>query len=539
MPDRPVEEFWFLSPQERGNPASDIDRRRGDGRAWTEGNLVVPLVHGATYFRRLHEELRTLGPGDRVFFTDWRSDADQQLAPGGPTVGEVLVELVGRGVDVRGLLWRSHSDRASFSAQENQRVGARLNAAGGEALLDQRVRRGGSHHAKTVVVRRPDRPADDLAFVGGIDLCHGRRDDAAHLGDPQQQPMDRRYRPRAPWHDAALELRGPAVGDVQASFVERWDDPHPLDRRTPYRALVQRAARMPRHPKPLPEPLPEPTGSGPHAVQVLRTYGAKRPGYPFAPHGERSIARAYEKAFARARSSIYVEDQYLWSDLVAGGLARALRRSPDLTVVVVVPRYPDADGALSGPPNRIGQLEAMRVLEEAAPGRVGVFDLENAAGTPIYVHAKVCVIDDVWVTIGSDNFNRRSWTHDTELTCAVVDSTLDERAPRDPGGRGDGARRLARDLRLQLWGEHLGRDADDPALLHPGDGLTLFQDAARALDAWHDGGRRGPRPAGQVRGHRPAPVSRVQRLWAEPLHRLVYDPDGRPLAVRRRRGREV
>ena len=62
---------------------------------------------------------------------------------------------------------------------------------------------------------------------------------------------------------------------------------------------------------------------------------------------------------------------------------------------------------------------------------MAVYDIENNAGTPIYVHAKVCVVDDLWMTIGSDNFNRRSWTHDSEITCAVVDSTLDTREPRD------------------------------------------------------------------------------------------------------------
>ena len=46
-------------------------------------------------------------------------------------------------------------------------------------------------------------------------------------------------------------------------------------------------------------------------MQVLRTYPAKRPGYSFAPHGERSIARTYLKAFARARSLVYIEDQYM------------------------------------------------------------------------------------------------------------------------------------------------------------------------------------------------------------------------------------
>ena len=46
-----------------------------------------------------------------------------------------------------------------------------------------RVRTGGSHHQKLVVIRYRDRPQDDIAYVGGIDLCHSRRDDAEHLGD--------------------------------------------------------------------------------------------------------------------------------------------------------------------------------------------------------------------------------------------------------------------------------------------------------------------------------------------------------------------
>ena len=66
------------------------------------------------------------------------------------------------------------------------------------------------------------------------------------------------------------------------------------------------------------------------------------------------------------------------------------------------------------------------------------------------MHAKVCVIDDVWCSVGSDNFNRRSWTHDSELSSACLDETRDDREPLDPAGLGDGARRLARELRLTL-----------------------------------------------------------------------------------------
>lgn len=515
---------WFLSREERGNPASAVQAGGPSGSSWSEGNLVRPLVHGATYFERLREELSALRAGDRVFFTDWRGDKDERLRPGGPTIGELLAELARSGVEVRGLVWRSHGERVSspISARSNARLGREINDAGGEVLLDQRVRRFGSHHQKFFVLRHTGDPSRDVAFVGGIDLSHSRRDDVHHAGDPQAVSMDPRYGPTPPWHDAALELRGPVVADVLDVFAERWNDPHPLDHRNPYRMLLQRLADMPRHPRPLPEATPAPPPAGAHAVQLLRTYGPKRPRFPFAPRGERSIARAYAKAFARARSLVYIEDQYLWSTEVVAALARALRTSPELRVIVVLPRFPDSDGALSGPPRRLGQLRAVAALRRAAPERVGVFDLENDDSTPVYVHAKICVVDDVWMTCGSDNFNRRSWTTDSELTCAVVDATPD----------GPTAGRLPRDFRVQLWAEHLGLPDDDPRLLDTAGGLTLWNARADTLDRWHASGRPSPRPDGQVRHHRVEPVTRSQRLWAELADRVIVDPDARPRRLR-------
>ncbi len=474
-------------------------------RPWSGGNLVIPRVHGVDYFARLAEVVGRTDHGDGIYFTDWRGDADELLSGEGPSIGQLLCEAARRDVEVRGLLWRSHSDRTSFSAQENQKLGAEINDVGGNVLLDQRVRRGGSHHQKMVVVRHGDRPDDDVAFVGGIDLCHSRRDDAAHAGDPQTQPMDRRYGPRPPWHDAMVEIHGPAVVDVLATFIQRWNDPTPLDHRNPYRRALQRAARMPRHATPLPEIVARPEPAGPHQVQVLRTYPFKRPPFPFAAEGERTIARAYEHAFARATRLVYVEDQYLWSDVVARTLAAALRRSPRLQVIAVVPRFPDQDGRVSGPPNRLGQLAAMQLLTEAGGERFAVYDLENAAGTPVYVHAKVCIVDDAWMTVGSDNFNRRSWTHDSELTCAVV----------DPDGL------LPRRLRTALWSEHLGLPLDDPRLA----------DLDGAGEFWRE---RTTSTGSRARRHRPAPVSRVARLWAAPMYRVAFDPDGRPGRMRRR-----
>jgi phosphatidylserine/phosphatidylglycerophosphate/cardiolipin synthase-like enzyme len=530
----PEVQDWFLTALERGNRATDIDRRRGDDRAWTEGNRVEALVHGATYFRRLLAALRACGEGDLVGLTDWRGDTDELLDGEGTELGKVLAELAERGVQVRGLLWRSHPSVAHFNEEQNLHLGDVVNEAGGEILLDERVRGPGSQHQKLVLIRHPDREDSDVAFMGGIDLCHGRRDDEHHLGDPQSVPMDKRYGDRPPWHDVQLEIRGPAVGDLAVTFRERWEDPTPLDHRNPWRARLTRRVGQPRHPSPLPPMLRDPAPAGPHAVQVLRTYPAKRPRLPFAPAGERSIARAYLKALWRVRRLVYLEDQYLWSEDVAQALADALRRSPELRLIAVVPRYPDQDGRLTGPPNRIGQQAALDTVRAAGGDRVAVYDLENRHGTPIYVHAKVCVMDDVWAAVGSDNLNRRSWTHDSELSAAVLDETRDGREPRDPAGLGDGARVFARELRLRLWREHLGRGpGEDGDLLDPVEGFGAWRRTADALTAWHEGGRQGPRPPGHVVEHDPGRVKAWAAWWADPVYRLLIDPDGRPRQLRR------
>jgi phosphatidylserine/phosphatidylglycerophosphate/cardiolipin synthase-like enzyme len=533
----PVDELarWFLTADERGNPCTDIDTRRGDGAGWAEGNRVRALIDGAQYFACLLDTWNELGRGDMVLLTDWRGDGDERLGGReGTELAAVLVDLVHRGVDVRGLVWRSHPDQAHLSEQEAIQLAETVNEAGGELLLDERVRRAGSHHQKLVLVRHPGNEADDVAFVGGIDLCRGRRDDARHNGDPQAIDIGPRYGDRAPWHDVQAEIRGPSIGDLAHTFRERWNDPTPLDHRNPWRARIARLAREPRHPAPLPPPPAVPGTAGPHAVQVLRTYPRKRPPYPFAVDGERSIARAYVKAFRRARRLIYIEDQYLWSAEVTATLADALRRNDELALIALVPRYPEQGGRASEPPERVGHDEAVGQVRAAGGDRVAVYDLENEDGTPVYVHAKVCVVDDVWAMVGSDNLNLRSWSHDSELSCAVLDETRDEREPVDPAGLGDGARRFARDLRLRLSAEHLGRAADDAALLDPASVFAAWADTASALDAWYDGGCDGPRPPGRVRRHRPAPVRWWQRPWAHPIYRLLVDPDGRPRQLRRR-----
>jgi phosphatidylserine/phosphatidylglycerophosphate/cardiolipin synthase-like enzyme len=174
----------------------------------------------------------------------------------------------------------------------------------------------------------------------------------------------------------------------------------------------------------------------------------------------------------------------------------------------------------------------VRRITRTARDRVAICDLANEEGRPIYVHAKVCIVDDAWMTIGSDNLNLRSWTHDSEVTCAMLDGRLDDREPADPAGLGDGARVLPREVRLALWREHLG-EVPDEAVLDPIRGLELWRARAAALDAWHRDGRRGQRPPGRVRRHHPEPIPWWASWWSRPVHRIAVDPDGRPRSLRR------
>ena len=164
-------------------------------------------------------------------------------------------------------------------------------------------------------------------------------------------------------------------------------------------------------------------------------------------------------------------------------------------------------------------------------------------------------MDDVWASVGSNNCNRRSWTHDSELSAVVVDEVSPDGAP----GRSAYARRL----RLVLAAEHLDRevgearfagdtghllapdrpdDVDDAALLEAmADCLDehgmfeAYAASAERLDAWYAGGQVGPRPPGRLRRLRPPRLGPLARLWARPMARFVHDPDGRPARLRRAR----
>ncbi len=545
----------FLRPAERDNPDTAIDEHHPEGVAWSEGNRVRMIVHGRPYMAELHERVLALGDGDLLYFVDWRGDPDQRLTDEpASTVSSTFAAAARRGADVRGLLWRSHWNRIGFHSEKSRLLGIEIDEAGGQCLRDMRVRTGGSHHQKFVVLRHRDDPSRDIAFLGGIDLCHSRRDDITHEGDLQVIAMPQAFGPRPAWHDVHVAIEGPAVFDVETTFRERWEDSTPLTL-NPGRLLSSLAQREPLAPRPLPEqspPPPSPAEAATEAVQILRTYPSILPkGYDFAPWGERSVAHANTKAVAHARRLVYLEDQYLWSQEVGRHFGTALRENPELRLIAVIPMVPDEDGALTLPPQLYGRKLALDLLRDAGGDRVAVYGLTSEAGYPIYVHSKVCIIDDVWASVGSDNFNRRSWSSDSEVACAVQDLRVSDRdtpVPRDS---------FALRVRRELVAEHLGVQPDDVPD-DPDAVWDLMAAAATALDDWYAAGS-GPRgrrhlprpkapmkgtsvrwrrrsggwhgadgverPPGRLRRLDPPTLTRSQMLWAPRLYD-VFDPDG-------------
>lgn len=272
---------WFLTAAERGNPVTGLP-------AWTEGNAVRALSHGRPYLTTLQHAVDATGDGDLVLLTGWRADAEQRLDD--TPAGEVLAAAGRRGAVVRGLLWRSHSPLLGYTSAQHRAFARAVAGGGGRVLLDHRVPPVGSHHQKAVVVRYRHTPAQDVAYVGGIDIAVSRRDDVDHRGDPCTRPFAAVYGPRPAWHDVQVALTGPAVSDVETTLRERWADRAPLVR-APWRVLAD--AGLPRRPDPLPPARPAPPRAGSAAVQVLRTYPRRTRPLPYAPAGERSVARAY------------------------------------------------------------------------------------------------------------------------------------------------------------------------------------------------------------------------------------------------------
>jgi phosphatidylserine/phosphatidylglycerophosphate/cardiolipin synthase-like enzyme len=359
-------------------------------------------------------------------------------------LGSLLAEAAER-LDVRVLVWAGAPMPTFHPTRKEVREGIETLTRDTRIRceVDPREHPFHCHHEKTVVVD------GEVAFVGGIDMT----DYAGDRFDTSHHPARRRLG----WHDVGTQLRGPAVADVEDHFALRW------------RELT--GERLER-------PAPPPR-AGNHTIQVVRTIANGM--YDAIPNGEYRILESYVRAISGARSFVYLENQFLWSTEIVRLLANKLEQPPcdEFRVVILLPAK-----ANNGHDDTLGQLGVLAEADAGA-GRLLAATIRSLSGERVdrlYVHAKVGIVDDRWLTVGSANLNAHSLLNDTEMNVVCDDPEL------------------ARATRLRLWTEHLDVDV-----------ATIAHDAPHAVvdDRW-----------------RPIAFEQLERLHAgsPATHRLVALP---------------
>jgi phosphatidylserine/phosphatidylglycerophosphate/cardiolipin synthase-like enzyme len=370
------------------------------------GNRLEVLVDGVEALPAIEDAIRNAK--SHVHIANWHASADFRLTrePDAPTLRDLLASTAQRGVDVRLLMWAGPPMPAFQPTRRLAKEQHRqfTEHTGVRCVLDARERTMHCHHEKVVIVD------DTTAFVGGIDFTALEGD----RHDTNEHPPNRSIC----WHDLMTRLTGPVVADVANHFRHRWTEIAGED---------------------LPEASP-PEPAGTTDVQMLRTLPDKT--YAFAERGEFTILDAYLRTLRSAKRLIYLENQFLWSPEIAEVLIDKLRNPPDdrFRMVLLLPRKPS-----NGADTTRGQLGRL-IDADDGDNRLLAATLSTHDGhesAPVYVHAKLGIVDDQWMTIGSANLNEHSLFNDTEVNIATDD------------------RELIHATRLRLWSEHLGRPVAD------------------------------------------------------------------------------
>ncbi|MCJ2188261.1 phospholipase D-like domain-containing protein [Novosphingobium beihaiensis] len=280
---------------------------------------------------------------------------------------------------------------------------------------------GCSHHQKIVVID------DVFAACGGIDMTSERWD------TPEHRPHDpRRRRPTGglygPWHDVTMVMDGDVAIALGQLGRDRW--------RIAGGRRVQPCA--PQDTSPWPEDLrPEFENV---EIGIART-SAKYAGTPQICE----IERLFIEQIRRARCFAYIETQYFASRAIAEAICERLLEADPPEFLVVTPLT--AHGWLEQVAMDTAREELLETLRHADhAGRFRIYHPVATDGTPIYVHAKLMIIDDEILRVGSANMNNRSMGLDSE--CDVFIDTA-----RPANGHAGAA--ITR-LRLRLLAEHCG-----------------------------------------------------------------------------------
>jgi phosphatidylserine/phosphatidylglycerophosphate/cardiolipin synthase-like enzyme/uncharacterized membrane protein YdjX (TVP38/TMEM64 family) len=296
-----------------------------------------------------------------------------------------------------------------------------------KVCLDGRLPIGASHHEKIAVID------DRVAYCGGLDLTIRRWDRSDHRANEpdRKDPNGELY---GPYHDLQMVVDGEAAASLADLLRSRWRD----------------AAGRRLRPVAV-ESDPWPDGVEPELRDVDVGISRTRPAFD-GDSELRQVESAYLNAIALADRLIYIENQYLTAGKIARALTRRLREKETLEVVIVNPKSPR--GWLEQHTMGIGRARFMRELgSEDVADRVAVLYPwvgDGAERVPVMVHAKLMIVDDRLLHVGSSNLNCRSMGVDGECDLEVEAGTDAQRA----GVAG---------IRRKLVAHHLGMPADELA----------------------------------------------------------------------------
>jgi phospholipase D1/2 len=418
------------------------------------------FIDGASYFAALRSAIARAKRS--VFIVGWDFDSRIHLVPEGANdgfpepLGDFLKEVVRRErkLHMYVLSW----DFAIVFAGDREwlplyKFGWKTHPRPRLAFhLDAMHPLSGSHHQKLVVID------DSVAFVGGLDLTHGRWDTSEHCA-VQPYRLDARGRQSRPYHDVQAIVDGGAAGVLGELCRDRWT------RATGKQPVSASAAQSDSWP---PAVTPE-------IIDVDVGIARTDPGYVTRRTIE-EIRQLYTDAIASAKHGLYLENQYFSSSLIGRGLSARLRE-PDGPEVVVVSRL-NEEGWLEARTMGLLRAHLHRMLTDADAKGCYRLLYPHIPGLQsphlLNVHSKVLVMDDEFATVGSANFNNRSMGFDTECNIAIE-------ARGEPR-----VRSVIAGLRNRLLAEHLDADPHAVALRMEANGGSVIA----AIEALTQPGRR-------------------------------------------------
>jgi phosphatidylserine/phosphatidylglycerophosphate/cardiolipin synthase-like enzyme len=413
------------------------------------------FVDAADYFATLKQVV--LQAKKQVLFIGWDFDPRIRMDPRSPgrgrddRVGRVLetaveanpelfvgvlqwdlgmFEALGRGLLPIVLLNRRTSDRFQMKVDAHHPLG-------------------GAHHQKIVVVD------DCLAFAGGIDVTADRWDTSEHLDRQRHRHRPRSPRTTQPWHDVTSLVSGPAAKALGELARRRW--------------AAGTGEQL--------QPVEGVEHCWPEQVPVLLSDVDVAISRTRPQHREWELVHEIEDLWlamiAGAKRCVYIESQYFANRRVAEAVAARLGEEDGPEFVVVNPET--ADGWLEEKAMGTARAKLLGMVRKAdVHGRFALYVPVTEQRNPVYVHAKVCVVDDRLLRIGSSNLNNRSMGLDTEC-----DLTIE--APHDDPRREEIAAAVL-GMRDRLLAEHLGVRAEDVAAAvaaHDGSLLAAVEDLRR------------------------------------------------------------